>query len=135
MPWRRCGATSKTWSHGKLLSSQSLPVPRRYFHTPLIVYSCRLQVQNALSRKGKEVAIEKLTKAFEESALVFGLRFKGITVKQMEELRRSLPEEGSSMYVVKNNLLKIAAGETLAALLCQVLRSTVQLCDVHAFWI
>lgn len=34
-----------------------------------------------------------------------------LQVKNMQELRRKIPEEGAHMYVVKNNLLKIAAGE------------------------
>ena len=38
------------------------------------------QVQNALSRKGKEAAVEKLTAAFEESTAVFGIRFQKISV-------------------------------------------------------
>lgn len=68
-----------------------------------------LTVQNALSRKGKEAAVEKLTAAFEESTAVFGIRFQKISVKKLQEFRRSLPQEGAHMYVVKNNLLKIAA--------------------------
>jgi hypothetical protein len=39
-----------------------------------------MQVQNALSRKGKEAAVEKLTAAFEESTAVFGIRFQNISV-------------------------------------------------------
>lgn len=66
-------------------------------------------MQNALSRKGKEAAVEKLTAAFEESTAVFGIRFQNISVKQLQEFRRNLPQEGAHMYVVKNNLLKIAA--------------------------
>lgn len=69
----------------------------------------QLTVQNALSRANKEKAVDKLTAAFEESTVVFGLRIKGISVKKFEKFRRSLPEEGSHLYIVKNNLLKIAA--------------------------
>ena len=39
-----------------------------------------VQVQNALSRKGKEVTVEKLTTAFEESTAVFGIKFKKLSV-------------------------------------------------------
>lgn len=39
-----------------------------------------LQVQNALSRKGKEETVEKLTKAFEESSAVFGIKFNKLSV-------------------------------------------------------
>ena len=33
-----------------------------------------------------------------------------IQVKKFQNFRRTLPEEGSHMYICKNNLLKIAAG-------------------------
>lgn len=39
-----------------------------------------LQIQNALGRKEKEQTVEKLTKAFEESTAVFGIRFQNISV-------------------------------------------------------
>ena len=35
-------------------------------------------------------------------------------VKEMSEFRRSLPEEGSKLYVVKNKLLKLASGKSPA---------------------
>ena len=37
-------------------------------------------MQNALKRKDKEETVEKLTKAFEESTAVFGIRFQHISV-------------------------------------------------------
>lgn len=67
-----------------------------------------LQVQNALSRKGKEETLDKLKPLLEGSAIVFGLRYQGLTVKQMQDFRKSLPKE-AKMVVCKNTLLKIAA--------------------------
>jgi len=87
-----------------------LSSPRRQSNlTPAQPRQRTLTVQNALNRKGKEAAVEKLTAAFEESTAVFGIRFQNISVKKLQQLRRSLPQEGAHMYVVKNNLLKIAA--------------------------
>jgi large subunit ribosomal protein L10 len=67
-----------------------------------------LQVQSALSRKGKEETLEKLVPLLEKSALVVGLRYQGLTVKQIQDFRRSLPGD-SKLVVCKNTLLKRAA--------------------------
>ena len=39
-----------------------------------------LQIQNALSRVQKEQTVEKLERAFEQSAVVYGMRFKNLSV-------------------------------------------------------
>lgn len=39
-----------------------------------------LQIQNALTRAVKEQTVEKLEKAFENSAVVYGMRFKNLSV-------------------------------------------------------
>lgn len=39
-----------------------------------------LQIQNALSRVQKEETVEKLERAFEKSAVVYGMRFKNLSV-------------------------------------------------------
>lgn len=67
-----------------------------------------LTVHNALTKKVKVETVEKLEKAFRESAIVYGLRFKDLNVKTMTDFRRSLPE-GTKTYVCKNTLLKVAA--------------------------
>lgn len=43
-----------------------------------------------------------------ESKVVVGLRYQGLTVKQMQQFRRSLPED-STLLVVKNTLVRRAA--------------------------
>ena len=47
---------------------------------PMALSRFCFQVQNALGRKEKEQTVEKLTKAFEESTAVFGMRFQNISV-------------------------------------------------------
>ena len=39
-----------------------------------------LQIHNALSRVNKEQTVEKLERAFEQSAIVYGMRFKNLSV-------------------------------------------------------
>lgn len=45
----------------------------------------------------------------EESSVVVGLRYQGLSVKQMQEFRKTLPKEGATLVVCKNTLLKLAA--------------------------
>ena len=67
-----------------------------------------LTVTAALSRAGKEATVAKLVDAFDASAAAFGVRFKGVSVKDVEGLRRSLPPS-ARMIVCKNTLVKLAA--------------------------
>eukprot|EP00891_Asterochloris_glomerata_P005260 jgi/Astpho2/5260/Aster-04830 len=65
------------------------------------------QVENPLTRARKEQIVAKLEKAFEGSAVVFGMHYKGLSVKKQEKLRHSLPPN-SQMIVCKNSLLRVA---------------------------
>ena len=65
----------------------------------------------ALSRQGKEETLAKLVPLLESSTVVVGLRYQGLTVKQMQELRALLPKDGAKLLVCKNTLLKRAADE------------------------
>lgn len=67
-----------------------------------------LTIQNALTRTVKEQTVEKLEKAFQNSAVVYGMRFKNLSVKQMTQFRQTLPA-GATTYVCKNTLLRVAA--------------------------
>lgn len=50
----------------------------------------------------------KLVDAFDASAVAFGVRFKGVAVKDVEGLRRALPPS-AKMIIAKNTLVKLAA--------------------------
>lgn len=67
-----------------------------------------LQVHNALSKGDKVVTVEKLVNAFESSTVVFGVRFKNLSVKQQQQFRSGFPES-TKIIVCKNTLLRIAA--------------------------
>lgn len=55
--------------------------------------------------------MSKLVPMLEESSVVVGLRYQGLTVKQMQQFRRSLPVEGATLMVCKNTLMKCAADQ------------------------
>ena len=65
----------------------------------------------ATTRKGKQATIESTKALLEESSFLFGISVEGMTVKQTETLRRSMPAD-TTFKIVKNRLLKKAAEGT-----------------------
>lgn len=53
----------------------------------------------------------QLVPLLEGSSVVVGLRYQGLSVKKMQELRSCLPKDGAKLLVCKNTLLKRAADE------------------------
>lgn len=70
-----------------------------------------LQVMNAVSRQKKEAIVKELKGKLDESMVVFGMRHKGLSVSTVQRFRKGLPE-GASVFVCKNNLMKVAVKET-----------------------
>jgi large subunit ribosomal protein L10 len=63
-----------------------------------------------MARPDKAAAVAELTKAFRDSSAAVLTEYRGLTVAELKELRRSLA--GNATYnVVKNTLTKIAARE------------------------
>ena len=63
-----------------------------------------------MARPDKAAAVAELTESFRESSAAVLTEYRGLTVAQLKELRRSLA--GNATYaVVKNTLTKIAARE------------------------
>lgn len=60
------------------------------------------------TRKQKEEVVENLTNDFKESRGVVFSTYMGLSVKDMEELRNRLHEQGARLSVVKKTLLKLA---------------------------
>ncbi|MGO2658562.1 50S ribosomal protein L10 [Mycetocola reblochoni] len=56
----------------------------------------------------KEAAVAELTELFQSSTAVLLTEYRGLTVAQLKQLRRSISED-ASYAVVKNTLTKIAA--------------------------
>jgi len=67
-----------------------------------------------LTRAQKEELVKNLREKFEKAQAVFVTSFRGLTVAESNELRKSLRESGAEYRVVKNTLLKIASAETSA---------------------
>jgi len=63
-----------------------------------------------MARADKQAAVAEIVESFNDSAGAVLTEYRGLTVKQLQDLRRSLGEN-ANYAVVKNTLAKIAASE------------------------
>ncbi len=77
-------------------------------------------VRMAISRKKKEETVDRAKQQLEGAYLVAGIKYAGLTVKQFQQLRKSLPQD-TTLMVAKNKL--IGKGFFLHCLL-----------RLHCFW-
>ena len=68
----------------------------------------------AISRNAKEQAVETLTDELGRIKLAVMTDYRGLTVREVEELRGVLREEGITYRVTKNTLLRIATANNPA---------------------
>ncbi len=66
----------------------------------------------AISRARKKEFLEQYKQYLEQSQGAILVTFQGLTVPEMEDLRKRLREQGATFMVVKNTLLRIALEET-----------------------
>ncbi len=62
----------------------------------------------AISRTAKEQAVEQLSGELGRLSLAVMTDYRGLTVREVEELRAKLREEGMTYRVTKNTLLRLA---------------------------
>lgn len=67
-----------------------------------------------MNRKEKEVTVKQLHQNFNESNGAFLVNYKGLTVNQMQQLRKQLRDCGAKLKVAKDRLIKIAINDTPA---------------------
>ena len=78
----------------------------------------------------KEASVAELTKKFEGSTAVLLTEYRGLTVAQLKELRRSIGEH-ATYAVVKNTLTKIAANRAGISALDEGLEGPSAIAFVH----
>jgi large subunit ribosomal protein L10 len=61
-----------------------------------------------MNRQQKELVINQLSKQFQESQAAFVVQYKGLTVAQLQKLRKDLYQKGSNLHVAKARLMKRA---------------------------
>ncbi|MER3447027.1 MAG: 50S ribosomal protein L10 [Candidatus Dadabacteria bacterium] len=65
-----------------------------------------------LSKAQKQELVREFNERFRSNPSLFVVEYKGLSVKDMEKLRRHLKKAGADFRVTKNTLLKIASHET-----------------------
>ncbi len=65
----------------------------------------------AITRAKKEEIVENLKEKLSKAKTVIFARYKGLTVKDLTDLRNQLKEQEGEGWVVKNTLTKIALGK------------------------
>ncbi len=65
----------------------------------------------ALSREQKEVVVAEVVKLLSSSKLTVLAQYKGLSVKELQTLRREARENGTELKVVKNRLFRLAVSQ------------------------
>ena len=68
----------------------------------------------ALSREQKESVVAEVKELLSNSKLTVLAQYKGLSVKEMQTLRRSAREVGVEIKVIKNRLFRLTAGQVEA---------------------
>jgi large subunit ribosomal protein L10 len=66
----------------------------------------------ALSKDKKQAVVDDLTALLSDAKIAVIADYTGLTVKEMQELRSTAREQGTTVRVVKNRLTKIALNQT-----------------------
>jgi large subunit ribosomal protein L10 len=66
----------------------------------------------AITRAAKEQAVATLAQELGRIKLAVMTDYRGLTVREVEDLRKTLREQGITYRVTKNTLLRLAAGQT-----------------------
>ena len=66
----------------------------------------------AISRQTKETQVAELAELLGSAKLTVMAQYQGLTVKELQSLRRAARESGVVIKVVKNRLVRVALGQT-----------------------
>lgn len=88
-------SSSLAQNHNNFLRNPGFPSPQR---------KPRLWIRSAISRTKKEETVDTVKTQLENCHLIAAIKYKGLTVKQMQDLRKSLPES-TKLLVAKNTLV------------------------------
>jgi large subunit ribosomal protein L10 len=66
----------------------------------------------AISRQTKEAQVSELAELLGSAKLTVMAQYQGLTVKELQSLRRAAREGGVVIKVVKNRLVRVALGQT-----------------------
>ncbi|KAL4189432.1 hypothetical protein AMTRI_Chr08g165360 [Amborella trichopoda] len=91
----------------------SNPLTKTVSFTPKTAFrkAHKTAIRSAISRTKKEETVETVRQQLEDCYLVAGIKYKGLTVKQFQDLRSLLPES-VKLIVAKNTLVGKAIENT-----------------------
>ncbi len=75
-----------------------------------------------MDRAGKEELVSTLNSVFQKSAVVVVAHYSGLTVAQLQKLRREMKAAGATVKVSKNRLVKIALDGTDVASIASLMK-------------
>ncbi|NJO54498.1 MAG: 50S ribosomal protein L10 [Bacteroidales bacterium] len=75
-----------------------------------------------MDRAEKKVVVESLNEVFKTSSVVVVAHYSGLTVAQLQTLRKQMTKAGATVKVAKNRLAKIALEGTDAAAIAPLLK-------------
>ncbi|GJX43272.1 50S ribosomal protein L10, chloroplastic [Tanacetum coccineum] len=102
--------TLKPYSHNTLLFHPTTTTLRNHNKKP------NLTIRSAISRTKKEETIETVKQQLQDCHLIAGIKYKGFTVQQFQQLRTTFPDN-TKLIVAKNTLvLKAIEGTQWEAL-------------------
>ena len=65
-----------------------------------------------ISKEKKQIYIKEMTSQFDNSEAVIVAHYQGLTVKQLDELRKKMREHGIQFKITKNRITKLALEKT-----------------------
>ena len=65
-----------------------------------------------ISEEKKQIYIKEMTDQFDKSEAVIVAHYQGLTVKQLDELRKKMREHGIQFKITKNRITKLALEKT-----------------------
>ena len=72
---------------------------------------CRVKGGRSVPRLEKVAQVEALAERFQRAQAVLAADYRGLTVKEMTDLRKRMREAGAELKVVKNTLARLAADQ------------------------
>jgi large subunit ribosomal protein L10 len=88
-------------------------------------------VENHVEKQKKEQVVQELRERFQAAQAVYVTHYRGLTVKQSNELRRSMDKAGAKYHVSKNTLVQLVVAGTDFELLTPELKGPTGLVFVQ----
>ena len=83
---------------------------------------CQNRKELAVDRAAKQGSIDELSGIFRASSVVVVAHYSGLTVAQMQNLRKQMKLAGARVKIAKNRLAKIALKDTDAVIISRLLK-------------